>query len=214
MQILLSLVMNPGGHIIVIGRQYGSGGRQVGRLLASRLGVPYYDRELLREAADKLGFRADLFEKADERRPSRLMSMIGANYGASTYFASGDMTGGALYQMQSDVIRSLIAQGPCVIVGRTADYIAREMPGLVSLFLHADKQVRVRRTLARKPDMDAETASVWLDRQDTARADYYNYYTGRKWGHADNYDLCVDTSRLTPEQTCEVVELLLRHRGW
>lgn len=204
--------MKPEDHIIVIGRQYGSGGRQLGKLLSRRLGIPYYDKELLREAADKLGFRADLFEQADEKRPSRLMSMVGANYGASTYFTSGALNGGTLYQMQSDVIRNLLENGPCVIVGRTADYIGRDLPNLISLFLHADKEVRARRTLERNPRMKAEDAALWLDRQDTARSDYYNYYTGRKWGSADNYDFCINTSRLTPEQTCEIVELLLKYR--
>lgn len=204
--------MKPEDHIIVIGRQYGSGGRLLGKLLARRLGIPYYDKELLREAADKQGFRADLFEQADEKRPSRLMSMVGANYGASTYFTSGALNGGTLYQMQSDVIRGLLEKGPCVIVGRTADYIGRDLPNLVSLFLHADKEVRARRTLERNPQMRTEEASLWLDRQDTARSEYYNYYTGRKWGKADNYDFCINTSRLTPEQTCEMVELLLRYR--
>ncbi len=204
--------MKPEDHIIVIGRQYGSGGRQLGKLLSRRLGIPYYDKELLREAADKLGFRADLFEQADEKRPSRLMSMVGANYGASTYFTSGALNGGTLYQMQSDVIRNLLEKGPCVIVGRTADYIGRDLPNLISLFLHADKEVRARRTLERNPRMKAEDAALWLDRQDTARSDYYNYYTGRKWGSADNYDFCINTSRLTPEQTCEIVELLLKYR--
>lgn len=204
--------MKPEDHIIVIGRQYGSGGRQLGKLLSRRLGIPYYDKELLREAADKLGFRADLFEQADEKRPSRLMSMVGANYGASTYFTSGALNGGTLYQMQSDVIRNLLEKGPCVIVGRTADYIGRDLPNLISLFLHADKEVRARRTLERNPRMKAEDAALWLDRQDTARSDYYNFYTGRKWGSADNYDFCINTSRLTPEQTCEIVELLLKYR--
>ena len=204
--------MRPEDHIIVIGRQYAGGGRQLGRLLAERLGIPYYDKELLRHVADSLGFRADLFEKADEKRPSRFMSMVGANYGASTYFTSGAMTGGTLYQMQSDVIRSLLEKGPCEVVGRTADYIGRDLPGLVSLFLHADKQVRARRTLARNPDMNPAEVESWLDRQDSARADYYNYYTGRRWGHADNYDLCINTSRLTPEQTLDVVIALLNHR--
>lgn len=204
--------MKPEDHIIVIGRQYGSGGRQLGRLLSRRLGIPYYDKELLREAADKLGFRADLFEQADEKRPSRLMSMVGANYGASTYFTSGAMNGGTLYQMQSDVVRGLLEKGPCVVVGRTADYIGRDLPNLISIFLHADKEVRVRRTLERNPQMRTEDVALWLDRQDTARSDYYNYYTGRKWGKADNYDFCINTSRLAPEQTCEMVELLLKYR--
>ena len=204
--------MKPEEHIIVIGRQYGSGGRQLGKLLAESLGMSYYDKELLREASDRLGFRADLFERADEKRPSRFMSMVGATYGASTYFTSGAMNGGTLYKMQSDVIRNLLEKGPCVIVGRTADYIGRDLPNLVSIFLCAGKEERVRRTLERNPLLKAEDVNDWLDRKDSERAAYYNYYTGRKWGHADNYDLCLNTTGLTTEQTCEIVKLLLVHR--
>lgn len=205
--------MNPVDHTIVIGRQYGAGGRQLGHLLASRLGLPYYDKELLTQASQRLGFRSDLFQKADEKRGSGILSMLSANYGASTYFTSGAMHTQTLYQMQSDVIRALMEEGPCVIVGRTADYIGRDNPLLTSLFLHADKDVRVQRTLLRHPQMDADAARSWLDKQDSTRAEYYNYYTGRKWGSADNYHLCLDTSALTAEQTCEIVELFLRHRA-
>lgn len=205
--------MKPQEYIIVIGRQYGSGGRRLGRMLAEVLGIPYYDKELLREAADSMGFRSDLFEKVDERRSSKFLSMLGAACGASTYFTSGALHDGALYQMQSDVIRSLLTSGPCIIVGRTADYIGRDLPNLVSLFLYADKDVRIRRTMARRDAADEQQSAIWIDRQDSIRADYYNYYTGRKWGSADNYDLCINTSRLTPEQTCELVLQYLKHRA-
>lgn len=204
--------MEPSEHIIIIGRQYGSGGRRLGKFLAADLGIPYYDKELLHEAASSLGIRADLFEMADERRRSKFASMISANYGASSYFSSGAMHDGTLYQMQSDVIRRLLEKGPCVIVGRTADYIGRDLPHLVSLFLHADKPVRIKRTLERMPDMEEREADSWLDRQDSRRQDYYNYYTGRKWGHASNYDICINTSKLTVEQTADIVKLFLRSR--
>ena len=126
--------------VIVIGRQYGSGGRELGQMLARRLGIPYYDKALLSEAAGRLGFRADLFERADEKRPSFFSSLLSANYGSSTYFAPGAMHNATLYQMQSDVIRNLM-DSPCVIVGRTADYIGRERKNVVSIFLHADNGV-------------------------------------------------------------------------
>lgn len=205
--------MDASEHIIIIGRQYGSGGRKLGKLLASDLGIPYYDKELLHEAASSLGFRADLFEEADERRRHKFASMISANYGASSYFSSGAMHDGTLYQMQSDVIRRLLEKGPCVMVGRTADYIGRDMPHLVSLFLHADKQERIKRTLERMPQMSEREVDSWLDRQDARRRDYYNYYTGRKWGHAANYDICINTSNLAIEQTAEIVKLFLKSRS-
>lgn len=202
----------PSEHIIVIGRQYAAGGRQLGRLLAKRLGIPYYDKELLREAADSLGFRPDLFEMSDEKRPGRWASMLSANYGASNYFTSGAMHGGTLYQMQSHAIRQLLEKGPCVVVGRTADYIGRDMENLVSIFLHADKGERVRRALERAPEMEGKDVASWLETLDNERRDYYNYYTGRHWGHADNYDLCINTTSQPPEQTADIVELFLKSR--
>lgn len=208
--------MSPKEHIIVIGRQYGSGGRKLGQMLAERLGLPYYDKELLNEAANSLGFRSDLFEKADEKRGSKFFSMLGAAYGASTYFTAGAMHSGTLYQMQSDVIRKIMEKGPCVIVGRTADYIGRDLPHLISLFLYADKPTRVSRTQQREDRvsrLSREEISQWLDHHDSVRADYYNYYTGRKWGDAMNYDLCINTSDLTPEQTSDIVELFIRHKN-
>lgn len=205
--------MDSAGNIIVIGRQYGSGGRKLGKLLATDLQIPYYDKELLHEAASTLGIRPELFERADECRRSKFASMLSANYGATSYFTSGAMHEGTLYQMQSDVIRMLLEKGPCVIVGRTADYIGRDLPHLVSLFLHADKDVRIRRSMERMPEMSEEDISVWLDRQDTQRRSYYNYYTGRKWGHADNYDLCINTSNLDVRQTADIVKLFINNRN-
>lgn len=196
----------------MIGRQYAAGGRALGQLVAGRLGVPYYDKELLRRVADELGFRPDLFERTDERRRSRLMSMVGASYGASTYFTDGALHEGNLYKLQSDVISRLLQRGPCVVVGRTADYIGRDLPQLTSIFLHADTSVRVQRTMNRAHFASAHEAETWLKRQDAIREDYYNYYTGRHWGCAMNYDLCLDTSKLTLEQTADIVMLYLHHR--
>lgn len=213
MENLCAQTLKPQDYIVVIGRQYASGGRRLGHELSAMLGVPYYDKELLREAADSLGFRPDLFEKADERHGSRIFSLIGASYGAASYFTAGGMHEGTLYQMQSDAIRKLLEKGPCVIVGRTADYIGRDLSNLVSIFLHADKQERIRRTLQRNPSMTQENVSLWLDKQDTTRRDYYNFYTGRKWGHADNYDLCLNTSRLDPAHATALVYQFLKSRA-
>lgn len=204
--------MKPQDCIIVIGRQYGSGGRLLGRQLADKLGIPYYDKELLRQAADTLGFRSDVFEKSDEKRSSKLFSLLEAACGSNNYFTSGAMHDDTIYKLQSDVIRSLLEKGPCVIVGRTADYIGRDLPNLVSIFLHADKKERVQRLLERHDVENEQQAISMINQKDSKRADYYNYYTGRKWGHADNYDLTLNTSRLTIDQLAESVILFLNHR--
>ncbi len=167
--------------VIVIGRQYGSGGRELGQMLARRLGIPYYDKALLSEAAGRLGFRADLFERADEKRPSFFSSLLSANYGSSTYFAPGAMHNATLYQMQSDVIRNLM-DSPCVIVGRTADYIGRERKNVVSIFLHADNAYRVSRTHCLHPGLPDDSAAMEImAKKDAERQTYYNYFTGRKF---------------------------------
>lgn len=201
----------PQGHIIVIGRQYAAGGRALGHLLSARLNIPYYDKELLSHAADELGLRPDLFERSDERRRSKLISMVGASYGASTYFTDGALHEGNLYRLQSDVIRQLLERGPCVVVGRTADYIGRDLPNLLSIFLHAHTPVRLDRAMKRHHFNSTREAEDWITRRDNIRKDYYNYYTGRRWGHAPNYDLCLDTSALNPEQAADIVQLFLKH---
>lgn len=196
----------PNGHIIVIGRQFGSGGREIGRLLAKRLSVPYYDKELLSEAARRLGFRHELFEKADERCPSPLRALFDAGYGCPTYGLSG-IGRERLYLAQSEIIRRIVAEGPCVIVGRTADYIARDDDRLASIFLHCDDSARARRIVARHDCADEEAAIEMAHKRDRHRESYYNYFTGRKWGQASNYHLTIDVSQLTVDA---VVKLILQ----
>ena len=191
--------------VIVIGRQYGSGGRELGQMLARRLGIPYYDKALLSEAAGRLGFRADLFERADEKRPSFFSSLLSANYGSSTYIAPGAMHNATLYQMQSDVIRNLM-DSPCVIVGRTADYIGRERKNVVSIFLHADNAYRVSRTHCLHPGLPDDSAAMEImAKKDAERQTYYNYFTGRKWGDAANYHLSLCTSLFSTERAADLV---------
>lgn len=197
--------MKPSDFVIVIGRQFGSGGRRLGQILAQRLSIPYYDKELLSKAAEELGFRADLFEKADEKRPSLFASLLSANYGASSCFTPGGLQNSTLYQFQSDVVRRLI-EHPCVIVGRTADYIGRDKSNLLSLFLHADDKDRVAR-IKKRSDVQLEDSRVreLMEKRDNDRMTYYNYFTGRRWGHASNYHLSLSTSGMTLEKIADVV---------
>ncbi|MBD5230681.1 MAG: cytidylate kinase-like family protein [Bacteroidales bacterium] len=197
--------------VIVIGRQYGSGGRKLGKRLSERLGVAYYDKELLSEAASRLGFRADLLEKADERPPSPLRSMLGANLGSSTWFTSGAMHSDTIYKVQSDVIRAIAEQGSCVIVGRTADYILRDHPGLLSIFLHADIEDRVKEVMTNEaPDKSYREVREQIEKRDADRKAYYNNYTGRNWGVASNYHLTLSSSRLPLEAIEELILSALR----
>lgn len=186
--------------IIVIGRQYGAGGRKLGKRLAETLNVPYYDKELLSEAADALGFSKELFLKADEKKPSILRSFLSFNYGSpSASFSSYTLTDDNLYRAQSDVIKSICEKGSCVIVGRTADYVMRDHPGLLSIFVHAPEEHRAKVILERGEAKSMEEALEKARKFDRSRESYYNYFTNRHWGHANNYDLTFNSSRLSTE---------------
>lgn len=189
----------PSRFLIVIGRQYGSGGRRIGRYIADALGIPYYDKTLLREAAQRLGFEERVFRDVDEKRPSFLRSLLQLNYGSQTSDYSGSGLGDeGIYELQSRVIKQLCEEGPCVIVGRTADYVMRDFPSMVSLFLHAPDECRAAAIVARGDAADIEEALDKAKKEDRKRESYYNYFTNRRWGHAANYHLCVDSSRCTP----------------
>ncbi len=196
-------------YIIVIGRQYGGGGRKVGRMVADRLGIPYYDRELLAQAAVEMGYDEEIFNRADEKRPSLLRSLLHLNYGVTaSYYADQSLSAEQLYNAQSRVIRKICDRGPCVIVGRTADYIMRLHPGLVSVFLHSPLDIRANALVERGDVADlghARDIALKIDRQ---REDYYNYFTNGRWGHADNYHLTVDSSKFTAD---EIVEMIINN---
>ncbi len=186
--------------IIVIGRQYGAGGRKLGKRLAETLNVPYYDKELLSEAADALGFSKELFLKADEKKPSILRSFLSFNYGSpSASFSSYTLSDDNLYRAQSDVIKSICEKGSCVIVGRTADYVMRDHPGLLSIFVHAPEEHRAKAILERGEAKSMEEALEKARKFDRSRESYYNYFTNQHWGRADNYDLTFNSSRLSTE---------------
>lgn len=199
--------MIPSDIVIVIGRRFGSGGRKVGRLLAERLGVAYYDRELLSEAAESLGFDKWLFQQSDEKRPSPLRSILSSTFGITGQYSSGGLSHEQLYAAQSKVMRKL-AEGGAVFVGRSADYILREHPHILSVFLHAPIGHRVEKLLKRGECADAQKARELAKRIDGEREDFYNYFTGRRWGTADNYHLTLDSSLLDEEK---IADLIIRY---
>ena len=183
--------------VITIGRQYGSGGRVVGKKLAERLEIPYYDKELLSEAAKDSGICEELFENHDEK-PTRsfLFSLVTGMQGRT------DPTGAymdmplnhRIFLAQFDAIRRVAGQGPCVIVGRCADYVLRDQPNVVNVFIKADMQHRVQRAVSL--GADASRAEDVVRKADKQRASYYNYYATSTWGDVNNYDLCLDTGKI------------------
>ena len=171
--------------VICIGRQFGSGGREIGLAVSQKMGIPFYDKEILKKAAQDSGISQELFERADERPSSSFLYTL--SIGAAPAFASYDdyLTDDKLFVFQSNTIRELAKQGPCVFIGRCADYVLRQQPGMLSVFIHAPLEQRVLR-VARLYNID----------EDKARANYYNYYADGDWGRADRYDIALNTGKL------------------
>ncbi|MDE6379820.1 MAG: cytidylate kinase-like family protein [Muribaculaceae bacterium] len=198
--------MNNSDHkIIVIGRQYGGTGRKTGRALASRLGIPYYDKEIINKVSASYGYDPDILFRADEKKPSPFRSMLLGKYGVMDMYASSPLSREALYEAQTNVIRQICQEGSCVIVGRTADYIMRDHPGLISLFIHAPREWRARNLVDRGEAASIQEALVKIRKADNDREGYYNYFSGRKWGVADNYHMTLDASLLKPEEMVEMI---------
>lgn len=185
--------------LVVIGREYGSGGHRIGKMLADSLGVSFYDKSLLSAAAKKLGYSPEIFVRKDERRPSLLRSLLSFSYGATdANLGESPMSDEKLYEFQSRVIKDICERESCVIVGRTADYVMRDHPRMVSLFIHAPARQRAEAIIRRGEASDEKGAAELAERNDRKRASYYNYYTNRNdWGRADNYTLTFDSSRFS-----------------
>ena len=183
--------------VITIGRQYGSGGREVGRRLASRLEIPYYDKEILSEASKDSGICEELFEDHDEK-PTRsflysLVTGVQTHGNPSTMYMDMPLNH-RIFLAQFDTIRRLAGNGPCVVVGRCADYVLRDEKNVVNVFLKADMELRIERAIER--GAEPSRAQDIVKRRDKERASYYNYYATTTWGDVNNYDLCLDTGKV------------------
>lgn len=199
--------------VVAIGRQMGSGGRELGRLLAQKLGVEFYDKQLLLEAAKKSGLLPEIFERDDERSPSRLSGTMALGMSLFTTGPVGGYIGDdAVYRAQSDVIRELGATKSCVIVGRTADYVLRHHPRCISIFVHAPEEECVSRLLARGDKSTEAEARAMCRKINKLRAGYYNFYTDRTWGAASTYDLTVNSSLLPLDALADILAAYVKLR--
>ena len=198
--------------IITIGRQYGSGGKEIGIRLAKELGIPCYDKELLKQAAQKSGLCETLFENFDEKPRSLLYSIAMDPYAFS--FAGG-LEGESLeqkvYLATFDTIRFIAQEGPCVIIGRCADYVLKDDPNHLSLFISAPLEKRIQRVCHRM-NVTPEKAKVIINKTDKRRASYYEYYSSRKWGSIDSYQFCLDSSVLGLGGTVELIRSIVEHK--
>ena len=199
--------------VIVIGREFGSGGRTIGKLLASRLGIDYYDTELLKKAAESEGVNPEIFKDHDEKKPSVLKVLLQGAYGIADNFHTVPFSGVSMYNSQCKVIKDLCKKGSCVIVGRSADHILRDHPKMISVFLHSPLEERARRIVERGEASSLDEACEIARQHDRRRESYYNFYTGEKnWGVASNYHLSLDTSKFDNDTIVEIILSLLKNQ--
>ncbi|MGN1141740.1 MAG: AAA family ATPase [Oliverpabstia sp.] len=194
--------------VITIARQYGSGGKTIGAMLAKDLGVNCYSREILKLASEESGINERFFGQKDERLkiPSWFKPLKRPYEGdlippESSGFVSDDN----LFNYQAKIIKDLAGSESCVIIGRCADYVLRNYPNVISVFIHADKEFCIERALERN-SMTRKEMEKYIAKTDKYRGDFYKYYTGREWTDARNYDLCLDSGKLGFEKCVEEIK--------
>lgn len=189
--------------IISIGRQFGAGGRSIGKALAEALHIDYYDSELITVTARECGLDPEFFKKADEKSEKNFFLQQIEEYISGGFFTNSLLSNDQLFKLQSDTIRKLADEKPCVIVGRCSDYVLRDNPHCISIFLHSSDEDRIQRI---KKRMEGESDDKILDMMklaDKRRANYYNFYSNKTWGASSTYTLSIDVSAMGEEATLE-----------
>ena len=186
--------------VVTISREFGSGGRTIGRKLAEELGIPCYDAELIQQLARESGFSEDYIRDAGEYAPGGYLSLLSNRAFALT---NEDV----LWELQYKVITDLAEKGPCVIVGRCADYILRDTADCLKVFIHADMDLRAKRIVEVYGERE-QSPEQRLKDKDKRRAAYHRFYTNMKWGHAQNYHICLDSGKLGIDSCVEILRQL------
>ena len=189
-------------NVITISRQFGSGGRTVGRMLAERLGVPFYDKELVKQVADETGFDVGFIEENGEFSPSKSIFSFAMSQGIPI-MQNGLSMSDFIFCVQRQVILKL-AEQPCVIVGRGADYILRDREDCFNVFIHADVQSRSERIVKLYGESEKKPEQRLADK-DKKRKIYYKHYTDREWGDAKNYDICLNSGKIGIDKCVELI---------
>lgn len=197
--------------IITIGREFGSAGREIGYKIADDFGIKLYDKEMLNRATKESGICEELFEAHDEKPTnSFLYSLVMDTY--SLGYSSGSYTdmpiNHKVFLAQFDAIKKIASEGPCILVGRCADYALEEFDNVLTVFIHAKMEARIRR-IARIYNLTDAKAKEMIQKTDKQRSSYYNYYTNKKWSDAESYDICLDSSVLGIEGTAEAIKQLV-----
>ncbi len=202
-------------HIVVtIARHFGSGGKTIGRMLAEDLGISCYEKEIIKMASEESGISEALFNEADEKlKRAPLFGKTKGEYTGRLIPPDSDefVSDHNLFNYQAKIIRDLAKRESCVIIGRAADYVLAEFPGLVSVFVHAPKEYCVQQAIERNA-CTGKDVEKFVERTDKYRSDFYNYYTGKRWHDARNYDLCLNSQRLGLYGAVQAIEAYIRIR--
>lgn len=193
--------------VITISRQYASGGREIGKIIAQHYGIPFYDNDLIALAAKESGFTENFFEKQEDKASNSLIYSIamGLNvFGTHGYSKEVLSIDDKVFLAQSDIIRKVANEGPCVIIGRCADYILRDQVKAVNVFLWGQIEARIQRAIE-VYGMSHSKAEENVLKVDKKRANYYNYHSDRKWGRSDNYDISLQTDIIGIENTAKMI---------
>ena len=194
--------------IITIARQYGSGGREIGERVAELLGIPLYDKELIKDAAAKGTLNEEVIRSADESAANSLLYTLamGSNVlGGAMNFGYKMPLNDKLFILQSETIKEYAERGSCVIIGRCSDYVLRNEKNVLRLFIYGDLDHRKERVALRHPEIKSSQIVDVINKTDKRRASYYNFYTGNKWGKYDNYDMAINSSTLGIEGTANII---------
>lgn len=200
--------------VITIARQYGSGGRTIGEMLAKELNIHYYDKELLKLASDESGINERLFVDADEHlKNTNLFKIARSAYNGELISPESDdfVSTQNLFNYQAKIIRKLAEEESCVIVGRCADYVLKDYENVLSVFIHAPEEYCIEQA-SKKLSMSCKEIEKFIARTDKHKAEYYKYYTGREWSDARNYDLCLNSAKLGYERCVEEIKAYLKVR--
>ena len=190
--------------IITISREFGSGGRTVGRLVAQKLGIPFYDKELVKQISVESGFAPTFVEENGEHAPGKSFFSYAFAPQGIPGIMNGLSTNDFLWNIQCSVILQLADEGPCVIVGRNADYILKDREDALHIFIHADDEFRKNR-IVKLYGQSEKTPAARLAEKDKRRKVNYQHYTGRNWGDAQNFDVCLDSSKLGVETCADII---------
>lgn len=199
--------------VITIGRQLGSGGKEVAEMLAAELEVKLYDKTLLQEASRESGIDAAVFEMADERESHSFFGSLFSIHGSISEYMPGEsyLNSDKLFEIQSEAIRNIAQEDSCIIVGRCAEYVLRDHPALFSIFITADRDDRIERVM-RSEGLGRDAAMEYIEKNDKKRRSYHDYYATTHWGEAGSYDLCVNVSRLGIDGTVEFLKQFITKR--